>query len=674
MDTVSPGAAQITAPLDGTFSNTGNITLSWESVTDSGAGLTDAPYSYYISTDSGFTNIIASGSTLSTSIDILLSDALYYAKIITQDLAGNVGVSYMVSFTVDTTAPDAPTSLVVNLGNVIDASSVTGILVSGSGGISESGSVIAFSISDGIAAPVSATGLIDASGSFHLPPMDVSGLSDGMLDYSADIVDGAGNRSFLTVGIIGKSVVPAAGSVSFPSGAYTNTGTTDIRISAEKAVSYTVSGSGIGSTLTGVLLASGSIVLPLDLSEGDGNKPIEVAFTDSANVTSSAFASIVLDTTPPTLSIASHASGAQVIGSSVLMTGSIFDINGISSAMLNTSSLLSVSNWSENVSLVGGDNAMTLTVTDVAGNTATTSVTVTRIIGISNIGSTLVSSGMRIDFDTDLLSTGSVSYGTDSGALNLSADATVSDGYHQTVVLSGLAENSLYYYTLRGTSATYSSSVSETGSFYTLKTVDIGDSSANIASTGAVVFSGSSGTGSTQFQGTGALVITSNDTPTDSVAVTLSGLVVTVVGTGTWDGIFEAPKPAALTGVTLSGSGYSLTGSVYKVGNDTASLSLSGQSAVLRIYVGTSLNGKILRVYRSDSGPVFSPIDFCSVSLGICQFQTDHFSYFAFASPSDSTPDNFSFVAQTGVNPSSNIDSNTVTLAGTNAPAAISIV
>ena len=203
--------------------------------------------------------------------------------------------------------------------------------------------------------------------------------------------------------------------------------------------------------------------------------------------------------------------------------------------------------------------------------------------------------------------------------------------------------------------------------------VDISDLSASIVSTGAVVFSGTSNTGSTVFQGTGSLTIKNESNPTDMIVMSLSGLIVTPIGTGIWDGIVESLKTTVFSGITLSENGYSLTGSVYKAGNDRVSLSFSGPSVMVQIYVGTGFNNQSLHVYRSDSGPIFDPIDACLVSLGICQFQTNHFSYFTFGNPIDSVPNTFAFAPQTSVELSANTDSSTVTLSGTNTQAVISI-
>lgn len=72
-------------------------------------------------------------------------------------------------------------------------------------------------------------------------------------------------------------------------------------------------------------------------------------------------------------------------------------------------------------------------------------------------------------------------------------------------------------------------------------------------------------------------------------------------------------------------------------------------------------------------GDVFDPIDICTVSSGICQFTTNHFSFFAFGAPSDSVPDGFAFTDRTGVELSTNTDSNQIVVSGINLPSSISV-
>ncbi|MDD5197505.1 MAG: M4 family metallopeptidase [Candidatus Gracilibacteria bacterium] len=670
-DSIAPTTAEILTPANFGLYSTGNITLYWNPVTDTGAGLSVVPYTYLVSTNSGFISTVASGSISFTETTLSLADGVYFAKIETRDLAGNISTSPEISFTIDTIVPVAPTNIFVNNGIVIDANTQAGVTISGSGGLSESGSIISYNIFSS-SGSVSETGLIDISGSFYFSGIDVSSLDDGMLNYSLGMIDIVGNTGTIANGTIGKSVIPAAGNILFLSGTYSNTITTNIEISAAKPVSYTLFGSGIVSIITGSLASSGSVTIPVDLSATDGNKTLQIDFTDSAEVVTTTFASIILDTTPPTLSINSHSSGAQVIGSTLLLTGSVFDMNGLASTTLNSISLSSSSNWSRIMNLSGGSNVFTLVAIDSAGNSNSLPITIEREIALSNIITSLLPIGIQIDFETDLVATGVINYGTDSGSFSDSQEAISSDGLYHNLTLTGLSSNTLYYYTIQGVMTPYSSAILS-GSFRSSTILDISTISNSVVSTGAVIFSGVSSTGDTVFQSTGTLSIANENIPEDTIILSLSGLTITTSGTGIWDGMIESPKTTVLTGASISESGYTLTGSIYKAGNNTTSLTLSGILATMQIYVGTNSNGDTLRVYRSDTGGLFDPIDSCIVSLGICQFQTNHFSYFAFATPSDSTPDTFTFTAQTGVERSVNTDSNIATLSGTNTSSVISI-
>ncbi len=351
LDSIAPTVSNILLPVNNTFSNTGNIALSWNSVTDSGAGLSPNPYTYLISTNTGFTNTVASGSTSLTGISLTLPDGKYFAEIRSQDLVKNMSTSPIISFAIDSVAPLAPTNILINNGNVIDASTQNNVIISGSGGASESGSIINYTITNA-SGSISGSGLVDINGSFHFSGIDVSSFVDGILNYSLSMIDPTGNTGAVTTGTIAKSVIPAAGNITFLSGAYTNTSVTNLQIFAAKAVSYSISGSGIISTITGSLASSGSNIIPVTLSAIDGNKTVQVSFTDTANIITTAVASIILDTTPPILSIDSHINNAQVTGSAALMTGSVFDINGIASATLNSISLISPASWSKSMNLI----------------------------------------------------------------------------------------------------------------------------------------------------------------------------------------------------------------------------------------------------------------------------------------------------------------------------------
>jgi|GEM_PF-6545058 len=86
LDSVAPTTTSITSPISGAFYNTGTIHLTWDIVTDTGAGLTNNPYTYIVATDSNFINTVDSGSTISTDVTINLADDVYFLKILSTDL------------------------------------------------------------------------------------------------------------------------------------------------------------------------------------------------------------------------------------------------------------------------------------------------------------------------------------------------------------------------------------------------------------------------------------------------------------------------------------------------------------------------------------------------------------------------------------------------------------
>lgn len=100
-----------------------------------------------------------------TGILLSLPDSNYFAEIQSQDLVNNMSVSPIISFSIDTVAPLTPTNVVVNHGNIIDASTQNSVTISGSGGISESGSNVYYTLSSS-SGSISGSGIIDISGDF----------------------------------------------------------------------------------------------------------------------------------------------------------------------------------------------------------------------------------------------------------------------------------------------------------------------------------------------------------------------------------------------------------------------------------------------------------------------------------------------------------------------------
>lgn len=172
----------------------------------------------------------------------------------------------------------------------------------------------------------------------------------------------------------------------------------------------------------------------------------------------------------------------------------------------------------------------------------------------------------------------------------------------------------------------------------TATSADYGDA---IVATGSVWFEESSSSGTEFGTSSGSVTVYSEDGK-HSASFQLGGLSISTSG---WDGKFGAPKPASVSG-TISEAGYGQTGSVYAIGNDSSRLAFSGKTVNVRVEVGNPLNGTTLRVYHSNDGTTFDFVTTCVVSAGVCEFEADNFSYYAFAAPNDSTPDSFAFAAK----------------------------
>lgn len=149
-----------------------------------------------------------------------------------------------------------------------------------------------------------------------------------MISYSAYVTDYVGNVGATALGTVGKSVVPADGSVAFLSGAIVGSNSVVVRVSASKTVDYEITGDVVG-THTGTLIGGSSADVALDLSAGDGSKTAYATFTDLAGVSTSANAVITVDTASPALSISSHTNGASAEGSLIVLTGSVSDTGGL---------------------------------------------------------------------------------------------------------------------------------------------------------------------------------------------------------------------------------------------------------------------------------------------------------------------------------------------------------
>jgi len=268
-----------------------------------------------------------------------------------------------------------------------------------------------------------------------------------------------------------------SGSISINSGAsYTNSTAVTLTLSATDAVGVvgyytstssstpTASASGWNS-VTSTTSYTGSA--SFTLASGDETKTVYVWYKDAAgNVSSSSSDSITLDTTAPIVTITSPTSGDTytTTSSPVSLSGSASDsTSGVSAVTWSNNKggsgdASGTTYWTvSSVSLSSGDNVITVTAKDNAGNTSTDTLTVTYSAGSAPTVKTGSATNVT---STSATLTGTVNangqsttawfdYGTVKGTYgNKSSTQSVSGSTDTTVssTITGLTAGTTYYY------------------------------------------------------------------------------------------------------------------------------------------------------------------------------------------------------------------------------------
>jgi RHS repeat-associated protein len=119
---------------------------------------------------------------------------------------------------------------------------------------------------------------------------------------------------------------------------------------------------------------------PATVAGAEGaNQIISGTATDNAGNTATAQVTLNIDKTPPVITVASPANNSTVATSTLQLSGTVSDaLSGVASISCNgTAVQLQAGAFSCSVSLVAGGNNITLSSTDVAGNTATRLLSIT---------------------------------------------------------------------------------------------------------------------------------------------------------------------------------------------------------------------------------------------------------------------------------------------------------
>ncbi|MBE7445002.1 MAG: hypothetical protein HS132_07045 [Planctomycetia bacterium] len=258
------------------------------------------------------------------------------------------------------------------------------------------------------------------------------------------------------------------------SNTYTNSGTATLTLSATDDVGVTgyylsTSSSAPLASATGwtsvVSTADYSGTVSYTLSSGDGTKTVYVWYKDAAgNVSNTASDSIIVDTANPFVAITSPTSSATytTTSSKINLGGNTSDSSsGVSSITWSNSkggsgTASGTTNWSiSDTNLSSGDNVITVTAKDGAGNIGTATITVVYSTGTAFT----VTTGSATDVTTNsatlngtvnangLSTTVWFEYGTATGSYSSKSSIQSVSGSSDTMVsmgISGLSAGKMY--------------------------------------------------------------------------------------------------------------------------------------------------------------------------------------------------------------------------------------
>jgi len=344
-----PPSVAITSPVSGTFTKVSSVTVT---------GTASDDVAVQSVTVNGTPATLTNGNWTAT-ITLSSSDG---AKPITATATdtSNKTNSASITITLDTTPP------LVAITSPASGTSTTSSSISVSGTVSDALSGVASVSCNNVAAAVS-------NGTFTCVVSLVVG--DNLITASA--IDVAGNTAAATrsVTYTPDAQAPSIAITSPVNGTFTNVATVTVTGPASDDVA--VASVKVNDTLA--VFTNGNWTATITLTGGDGAKTITATATDTTNKTNSASVQITLDTTAPTLTIATPASGAIVASPSLTINGTVSDaLTGIASVTCNgVPATITTGTFTCSVTLLEGSNTINVAATDNTGNTTTTPLPVT---------------------------------------------------------------------------------------------------------------------------------------------------------------------------------------------------------------------------------------------------------------------------------------------------------
>ena len=501
LDTTVPTVTISSPTSNSTYTSTSSTISLGGSASDSSSGISSVAWS-----NNRGGNGTATGTASWTVSSISLSSGDNVITVTAKDGAGNSGTDTItVTYSTGTTV-SVPT---VSTGSV---SSVTTSSATLSGTVNANGASTTawfnYGTTSGSYSGTSTTQSVTGSSNTTVS-IGISGLSSNTTYYYRIAASNSGGTSYgselsFTTSTVtatptptpstGDSSAPTDGSITINSGAsYTNSTGVTLTLSAKDNTgvtgyylspnSSTPSSSASGWTsVSSSTSYSGSV--SYTLSGSDGSKTVYVWFKDSSgNVSNAASDDITLDTTSPTINITSPTSDATytATSSTISLGGSASDsTSGIKEVTWTNSSggsgtASGTTSWTiSSISLSNGDNTITVTAKDNAGNTATDIITVTYKSSSTNVPKVSTGSATNVTESSVTLSgtvnanglttTAWFNYGTNSGSYTNTTSTQTISGSSDTAIsinINGLSAGTKYYYKLSAQNSAGTSTGSE---------------------------------------------------------------------------------------------------------------------------------------------------------------------------------------------------------------------